>query len=83
MTNRISQFFAVDSEKVESKDPLVVRFTDERITYIGRTETEIKPFQYRVTLQYVERTPQIPYGLVAASIEQNEIAPTPILSPKN
>ena len=29
VTNRISQFFAVDSEKVEGKDPLVVRFLGE------------------------------------------------------
>ncbi len=27
VTNRVSQFFAVDSEKVEGKDPLVVGFT--------------------------------------------------------
>jgi len=26
MTNRISQFFTVDSEKVEGKGPVVVRF---------------------------------------------------------
>ena len=77
VTNRISQFFAVDSEKVEGKDPLVVRFTGERITYVGRTETERKPFQYRVTLQHVERTQQNPYGLVVSSVEQNEIAARP------
>ena len=72
VTNRISQFFAVDSEKVEGKDPLVVRFTGERLTYVGRTETERKPYQYRVTLQHVERTQQNPYGLVVSSIEQTE-----------
>jgi hypothetical protein len=72
VTNRISQFFAVDAEKVEGKDPLVVRFTGERLTYVGRTETERKPFQYRVTLQHVERTQQNPYGLVVSSVEQNE-----------
>jgi hypothetical protein len=72
VTNRISQFLAVDSEKVEGKDPLVVRFTGERLTYLGRTETERKPFQYRVTLQHVERIPQNPYGLVVSAIEQNE-----------
>ena len=73
VTNRISQFFAVDSEKVDGKDPLVVRFTGERITYVGRTETERKPFQYRVTLQHVERTQQNPYGLMISSVEQTEI----------
>jgi hypothetical protein len=83
VTNRISQFFAVDSEKVEGKDPLVVRFTGERLTYVGRTETERKPFQYRVTLQHVERTQQNPYGLMVVSIEQNEITSTPIPPPKN
>jgi hypothetical protein len=73
VTNRVSQFFAVDAEKVEGKDPLVVRFTGERITYVGRTETERKAFQYRVTLQHVERTQQNPYGLVVSSVEQTEI----------
>jgi hypothetical protein len=44
----------------------------ERITYVGRTETERKPYQYRVTLRYVKRTQQNLYGLVVSSIEQNE-----------
>ncbi len=52
VTNRVSQFFTVDSSKVEGKDPLVVRFLGERITYVGRTETERKPYQYRLTLRY-------------------------------
>jgi hypothetical protein len=85
VTNRISQFFAVDSEKVEGKDPLVVGFLGERITYVGRTETERKPYQYRVSLRYVERTQQNPYGLVVISVEQTEI-PTESFStpqPKN
>lgn len=72
VTNRISQFFAVDSERVEGKDPLVVGFLGERITYVGRTETERKPYQYRVRLQHVERTHQNPYGVVVSSIEQIE-----------
>ncbi len=72
VTNRISQFFAVDAKNVEGKDPLVIKFTGERITYVGRTETERKPFQYRVTLQYVERTQQNPYGLVVSSVDNNE-----------
>ena len=74
VTNRVSQFLTADSFKIEGKDPLVVRFLGERITYIGRTETERKPYQYRVTLRYVERTPQNPYGLVVNSVEQNETA---------
>jgi hypothetical protein len=72
VTNRVSQFFTVDSFKVEGKDPLVVRFLGERITYVGRTETERKPYQYRLTLRYVERTQQNPYGLVVSSVEQAE-----------
>ena len=55
-----------------ARTQLVVRFLGERRTYVGRTETERKPFQYRVTLQYVERTKQNPYGLVVSAIEQNE-----------
>ena len=80
VTNRVSQFFTVDSFRVEGKDPLVVRFIGERITYVGRTETERKPYQYRVTLRYVERTQQNPYGLVVSSVEQNE---TPAASSPN
>jgi hypothetical protein len=72
VTNRVSQFFTVDSYKVEGKDPLVVRFLGERITYVGRTETERKPYQYRLTLRYIERTQQNPYGLVVSAMEQNE-----------
>lgn len=81
VTNRISQFFAVDSERVEGKDPLVVGFLGERITYVGRTETERKPYQYRVRLQHVERTQQNPYGLVVSSIEQIENVATPLPRP--
>jgi len=73
VTNRVSQFFTADSFKVEGKDPLVVKFLGERITYIGRTETERKPYQYRVALRHVERTQQNPYGLVVSSVEQTEI----------
>jgi len=39
---------------------------------VGRTDTERKPFQYRVTFQHVERTQQNPYGLVISAVEQNE-----------
>jgi hypothetical protein len=47
------------------------------ITYVGRTETERKPYQYRLTLRYVERTQQNPYGLVVSSVEQNEATRNP------
>ena len=80
MTNRVSQFFTVDSFRVEGKDPLVVRFLGERITYVGRTETEGKPSQYRLTLRYVERTQQNPSGSVVSSVEQSE---TPAASSPN
>jgi hypothetical protein len=42
------------------------------MTYVGRTETERKPYQYRLTLHYVERTQQNPYGLVVSAVEQAE-----------
>ena len=74
VTNRVSQFFTIESFNVEGKDPLVVRFLGERITYVGRTETERKAYQYRVTLRYVERTQHNPYGLVVSSIEQTDIS---------
>ena len=73
VTNRVSQFFTVDSFRVEGKDPLVIRFLGERITYVGRTETERKPYQYRLSLRYIERTQQNPYGLVVSSVEQTEL----------
>jgi TraE protein/VirB8 protein len=76
VTNRVSQFFTVDSYKFEGKDPLVVRFLGERITYVGGTETERKPYQYRLTLHFVERTQQNPYGLVVKSVEQTELSAT-------
>jgi hypothetical protein len=62
------------AEIFEGKDPLVIRFLGERMTYVGRTETEKKAYQYRVTLHYVERTQQNPYGLVVSSVEYGEYA---------
>jgi hypothetical protein len=55
----------------------------ERITYVGRTETERKPYQYRVTLRYVERTQQNLYGLVVSSVEQNEILTGSLPNPQS
>ncbi len=43
VANTVSQFFSVDSYKVDGKDPLEVRFLGERITYVGRTEMERSP----------------------------------------
>jgi hypothetical protein len=83
VTNRVSQFFTVDSYKVEDKDPLVVRFLGEKITYVGRSETERRPYQYRVALRYVERTQQYPYGLVVSSVERNEASTESILNRKS
>jgi hypothetical protein len=34
---------------VITRRPLVIRFPGERITYVGRTETERKLYRYRVT----------------------------------
>jgi hypothetical protein len=53
----------------------VIRLLGERITYVDRTETERKAYQYRVSLRHVERTQQNPYGLVVGSVEQAEIPP--------
>jgi hypothetical protein len=53
------------------------------ITYVGRTETEKKPFQYRVTLQHVERTQQNPYGLVVSLVEQTEIPAVSFPNPQS
>ena len=39
---------------------------------MGRTETERKSYQYRVTLRFL-RTQQNPYGLAVSSVEQSEI----------
>jgi hypothetical protein len=61
----------------------VIRFLGERITYVGRTETEKKDHQYRVTLHYVERTQQNPYGLVVSSVEQNEISLASVPNPQS
>ena len=49
---------------------------------MGRTETERKPYQYRLILRYVERTQQNPYGLVVSSVEQNETPTKSIPNPK-
>jgi TraE protein/VirB8 protein len=83
VTNRVSQFFTADSYRVEGKDPLVIRFLGERITYVGRTETDRKAYQYRVTLRYVERTQQNPYGLVVSSVEQTEIPAASFPNPQS
>jgi butyrate kinase len=56
VTNKVAQFFTVESFNVEGKDPLVVQFLGERIRYVGRTEAERKAYQYRVALRFVERT---------------------------
>jgi len=37
-----------------------LRVISSAMTYVGRTETERKPYQYRVILRYVERTQQEP-----------------------
>ena len=61
------------AEIFEGKDPLVIRFLDERITYVDRTETERKAYQCRVSLRRVDRTQQNPYGLAVSSVEHTEI----------
>ncbi len=43
-----------------------------RENYLRRKETERKPYQYRISLRYLERTQQNPNGLVVSSVEQSE-----------
>ena len=98
VTNRVSQFFTVDSYRVEGDwvvvvEPLNLELLNrsdgklnglngaQRLNSLNvlnniqcwRTETERKPYQYRVILRYVERTQQNPYDLVVSSVEQTEI----------
>ena len=61
----------------------MVRFLGERIIYVGRTETERKAYQYRLTLRYMERTQQNPYGLVVSAVEQNEIPAASFPNPQS
>ena len=50
----------------------MVKFLGERVTYVGRTETERKPYQFRVSIRNVESTHENPYGLIVTGIEQSE-----------
>ena len=70
--NRVSQFFTIDSYSIEGRGPFVVKFLGERVTYVGRTETERKPYQFRVTIRNVESTHENPYGLLVTSVEQGK-----------
>jgi hypothetical protein len=45
----------------------------ERVTYVGRTETERKPYQFRVTIRNVESTHENPYGVLVTSVEQGKL----------
>ncbi|MFQ5902461.1 MAG: hypothetical protein ACE5JO_02110 [Candidatus Binatia bacterium] len=76
VTNRVSQFFTVDSYSIEGRGPFLVKFLGERVTYVGRTETERKPYQFLVTIRNVESTQQNPYGLLVTSVEQGELGQT-------
>ncbi|MFQ5849854.1 MAG: TraE/TraK family type IV conjugative transfer system protein [Candidatus Binatia bacterium] len=71
--NRVSQFFTVDSHSVEGRGPFVVKFLGEKVTYVGRTETERKPYRFQLTLHTVESTHENPYGLLVTSVEQREV----------
>ncbi|MFB3121211.1 MAG: TraE/TraK family type IV conjugative transfer system protein [Candidatus Binatia bacterium] len=70
--NRVSQFFTIDSYSIEGRGPFVVKFLGERVTYVGRTETERKPYQFRVSIRNVESTHENPYGLLVTSVEQTD-----------
>ncbi|MCZ6906780.1 MAG: TraE/TraK family type IV conjugative transfer system protein [Deltaproteobacteria bacterium] len=71
--NRVSQFFTIDSYSIEGRGPFVVKFLGERVTYVGRTETERKPYQFRVSIRNVESTHENPYGLIVTSVEQGKL----------
>jgi len=71
--NRVSQFFTIDSYSIEGRGPFVVKFLGERVTYVGRTETERKPYQFRVSIRNVESTHENPYGLLVTSVEQGKL----------
>jgi hypothetical protein len=73
VTNRVSQFFTVDSFQSRGQGSASGQVSGARLTYVGRTEMEKKAYQYRLTLRYVERTQQNSYGLVVSSVEQNDI----------
>ncbi len=68
----MSQFFTVDSYSIEGRGPFVVKFLGERVTYVGRTETERKPYQFRLSIRNVESTHENPYGLLVTSVEQTD-----------
>ena len=70
--NRVSQFFTVDSYSSEGRGPFMVKFLGERVTYVGRTETERKPYQFRVSIRNVESTHENLYGLLVTSVEKTD-----------
>ncbi len=73
VANRVSQFFTVDSYSIEGRGPFVVSFLGERLTYVGRTETERKPYQFRVSIRNVESTHENPYGLLVTSVKHGDV----------
>jgi len=73
VTNRVSQFFTVDSYNLEGHGPFVVKFLGERLTYVGRTETERKPYQFWVSIRNVESTHENPYGLLVTSVKHGDV----------
>ena len=51
----------------------VPRTTLQEETCVGRTETERKPYQFRVSIRNVESTHENPYGLIVTSVEQGKL----------
>lgn len=74
ITNRVSQFFTVNSYTLEGRGPFVVRFLGEKVTYVGKLETERIPYQFRISIRNVESTHENPYGLIVTGLEQGEVS---------
>ena len=83
VTNRVSQFFTVDSYKVEGKDPLVVRFLGERITYVGRTRPKESPTSIELLSATWKELSRTPTAWSVSSVEQNEIPAPSVPNPQS
>ena len=62
VTNRVSQFFTVDSHKVEGKDPLVIRFLGERMVTLAEPKPKENPTSIDLlsaTWKELSRTPTV------------------------
>lgn len=70
--NRVSELFTISYYSIEGGGPFRVTFVGERTTYVGRTETDRKPYEFKVTLERVESTNENPYGLLVTGVTHGE-----------